>query len=427
MRRTLLPALLVAWTAVLLTSAAQGENWPGWRGPRGDGSSLETGVPRTWSATENIAWKVPVPGVGHASPVVWEDRIFTVSCRQEQRDRILVCLDRRDGRLLWQQVVLEAPLEMKHHLNSYASSTPAVDGRRVYVSFLEPDQGRADGSGNPTPGNMVVAAYDLEGRRQWLARPGRFSSKHGFCSSPVLYDDLVIVNGDHDGDSYILALDRATGKTRWKVPREYKTRSYCVPLIRQIEGRTQMILSGSKRVTSYNPSDGSILWYIEGPTEQFVASLVYGEGLLFLTAGYPEHHLLAIDPRGSGDVTDSHILWRETRGAAYVPSPIAVGNYFLVVSDNGIGSCFEAKTGRRTWMQRLGRHYSASAVSAEGLAYFLDDDGITKVIAPGDALEVVAVNDLGEPCYASPAISQGQIFIRTQQHLFCIGKPTAAE
>jgi outer membrane protein assembly factor BamB len=285
----------------------------------------------------------------------------------------------------------------------------------VYVSFLD----RTD---------LLVAAYDFAGERKWLVRPGEFKSVHGFCSSPVLFQDMVIVNGDHDGDAYLAALDRATGKTIWKTSRENKTRSYCVPLIRNLDGRDQLLLSGSKCVASYDPATGKRHWIIDGPTEQFVASLVVNKGLVFVTGGYPDHHLVAIRPTGrdNANVTESHIAWRDTKGVSYVPSPIAVGDYFLVVSDEGIASCLDAATGKRFWMERLGDHHSASLVSAGGLVYFIADSGVTRVVRPGPSFDIVAENKLGDYCYASPAISDGQLFIRSERYLYCIGKGSAA-
>lgn len=405
---------LLGLAACLLGSAgSMAEDWPGWRGPRGDGTSLERHVPTRWSPSENVAWKVELPGTGHASPIVWKDRVFVVSCLEDRKQRILLALDRTSGKVLWQQVVLESPLEDKHQLNSFASSTPATDGRAVYVTFLDRSE-------------MVVAAYDPDGKPLWLVQPGPFSSKHGYCSCPVLFEDKVIVNGDHDGDAYLVALDRSTGKTLWKIDRENKTRSYSTPLIRQIDGRTQMILSGSKCVASYDPRDGSRHWIVDGPTEQFVASVVYNGKLLFLTAGFPELHMMAVRPDGSGNVTDTHIAWRTKKGAGYVPSPIAVGDYFLAISDGGVASCFEADSGERAWMERLGTHYSSSLLAADGLVYFTSDEGNTKIVCPGPKLDIVAENKLGEFCYASPAISQGQIFFRGEKHLFCIGTAATA-
>ena len=416
----ILKVFLAILVGMVLVDSANAENWPGWRGPRGDGTSNERNIPTDWDGAtgRNIAWRVPVPGRGYASPVVWDDRVFLATCVETTDQRDVLCLDRRTGATRWQQTVLTAPLEKKHTLNSFASSTPVTDGRLVFVTFLEPDFGSRT---KVTPGNLVVASYDMEGHQAWLVRPGRFASVHGFCSSPILFENLVIVNGDHDGAAYIVALDRQTGKTVWKRPRANKTRSYVTPIIRHLAGREQMVLSGSKSIVSLNPRDGSRYWIIDGPTEQFVASLVDNGKLLFMTAGYPDHHIMAIRPDGHGNVTDTHVVWHTTRGCAYVPSPIIQGKYFLVSADNGIASCFEAATGKRFWMKRLGKHYSASLVSAQGLVYFLADDGTTKVVRPGPRLDVVATNELGENCYASPALSRGQIFIRTTKQLVCIG------
>jgi outer membrane protein assembly factor BamB len=405
---------------VVFASTAAAENWPGWRGPRGDGTSEEKSVPTKWNGEtgENIAWKVATPGSGHSSPIVWEDKLFVTACVDATQERVLACYNKTTGEKLWQKTVIKSPLEKKHDLNSFASGTPATDGKLVYVTFLEADFG---GNKDRTPGEMVVAAYDFSGEQKWLKKPGRFASVHGYCSSPVIFEDLVIVNGDHDGDSYIVALNKTTGDEVWKTPRENKTRSYCTPIIREIDGRTQMILSGSKMVTSYDPRTGKLHWSIKGPTEQFVASLVYNGKLLFLTAGFPERHMLAIKPDGHGDVTDTHIVWRDQKGASYVPSPIACGDYFLVASDDGMISCFNAATGERPYkLQRLGKHYSASLVTANGLVYFLADDGIMKLVRPGPELDVVATNPLGEYTYASPAISDGKMYLRGEKHLWCI-------
>jgi outer membrane protein assembly factor BamB len=301
-------------------------------------------------------------------------------------------------------------MEKKHSLNSHASSTPATDGKLVYVAFLDRNE-------------MVVAGYDFAGNQKWLVRPGTFSSMHGFCSSPILYKDLVIVNGDHDGDGYIVALRNTSGETAWKIDRPNKMRSYCAPLIREMAGKMQMVLSGSQCVASYDPANGKMHWIIDGPTDQFVASPVYSEktGLVYITGGYPDHHILAIKPDGSGNVTKTKIVWRTNRGVAYVPSPIIEGDYFLIVSDSGVAHCFDAATGKVLWQERLGEHH-ASLVSANGLVYFLNDNGVMNVIKPGPEFNLVAKNELNERTFASPAISGGQLFVRGDKHLYCIGQ-----
>lgn len=412
-RQRIIGSVFLSCFVLWLCGVSSAEDWPCWRGPRGDGSSLETQIPTKWDGLKgrNIVWKVEIPGRGHASPVVWQDRLFLVSSREDRQDRVLLCLDTWSGKTLWERTVVHAPLEKKHRLNSHASSTPATDGRLVYVAFLDRDQ-------------MLVAAYDFTGKQVWLVRPGPFASKHGFCSSPVLFENLVLVNGDHDGDSYLVALDRQSGRTVWKTPRDNHTRSYSVPLVRELDGRMQMILSGDKCVASYDPRTGRRHWIINGPTEQYVASIVTNGKLLFMTAGFPEFHIQAIRPNGHGNVTDTHVAWHTTKGCSYVPSPIVSrdGRYFLIVSDGGIASCFEAATGERYWMERIGRHYSASLVTAGGLVYFLCDDGVTTIVRPGPKFDVVAENPLGENCYASPALSNNRIYLRAEQNLYCIGE-----
>ncbi len=425
--------LLVLAVSLCTTQSANAENWPGWRGPRGDGSSTSQSVPISWDATsgKNLLWKTPLTAEGHSSPIIHGNRAYIVGCIKATKQRTLVALDAHTGKVAWEQIVLAAPLESKHSLNSYASATPVTDGKTIYVSFLEVGNKKipAPNVGNKrliTPGRMIVAAYDDSGKQLWLVRPGDFISAHGFCSSPVIYEDLLIVNGDHDGKGYMLALDRKTGKTVWKTDRKYGIRSYVTPLIRKIDGRIQMVVSGSQHITSLDPRTGKPYWIIEGPTEQFVASMVYDGNLFFMACGYPTYHVMGINPRGSGDVTSSHVAWHSRGAKCYVPSPVLVNNYLLVADDRGTGNCFNAKTGDRLWQGRLGRHFSGSLVTARGLAFFIADDGVTKAVKPGPKLQVVAENRLGEFTYASPAIAHDRFYIRGQKHLFCIVTETAA-
>jgi outer membrane protein assembly factor BamB len=400
-----------------VAAPASAEDWPAWRGPRGDGTSLESKVPIHWSRTDNIAWKTPIPGIGHSSPIVHGDRVFVTSCLVRERQRLLLCLDRKTGHILWQKVVVTAPLEMKHSLNSYASSTPATDGKRVWVTFLEKS-------------NIVVACYDFEGKELWRESPGTFQSVHGFCSSPIPYKDLLIINADQDAPktshAFLVALDQSTGAERWRTDRPNRIRSYCAPLIVKAANRMQLVLSGCNCVTSYDPDTGKPIWNIDGPTEQYVASPVYTEGLFFLTCGFPDYHNMAILPDGEGNITTTHVLWHKKKvkreEAAYVPSPLALGKYFYVLSDWGWLSCFEARTGKREYFKQLSDKHSASPVAASGYLYCTSDDGVTDVLKAGPTFDVVERNDLGEPCRASPAIAQGQLFLRTVDNLWCIGK-----
>jgi outer membrane protein assembly factor BamB len=406
--KTRLPLSLLLM--VVLAPSLRAENWPSWRGPRGDGTSREASAPVRWSSQDNVAWKTAVPGKGHSSPIVWGDRVFVTTCVEQDGRRLLLCYNRRDGKLLWEQVVVTAELEKLHALNSRASSTPATDGQHVYVAFLaEP--------------RMQVACYDMDGHLVWMKSPGEFHSRHGFCSPPILYRDTVILNGDQDAVAWLVALDKSTGAERWRTDRPNRTRSYCPPLIVDAGGKTQLVLSGSKCVASYDPDNGKQNWLIDGPTEQYVASLVFDNDLFFMTAGFPTFHLMAIKPDGS-------IAWHHDRlperQASYVPSPIAHGVYFFVVSDPGFLTCLDAKTGKKLWFERLGTHHSASPVSVGDTLYFVSDDGVTYIVKAGPRFELVSKNPLGEECYASPAVSCGQIFIRTLHSLYCIGSATKA-
>jgi outer membrane protein assembly factor BamB len=402
--------LLFLLLLLCLTLPARAEDWPMWRGPHNDGHSTETNIPLRWSSTDNVAWKVAIPGKGHSSPVVFGDRIFLTTCIEPEQRRVLICLDRRDGHTLWQRDVLIHPLERKHSLNNFASATPATYGKHVWCTFLAyPD--------------VHVYCYTVDGDLVWDKSPGTFKSQHGWSAAPILYEDKVIVNCDQDAPAYIVALDRLTGEERWRIDRPNRTRSYCDPLIVTTEdGRRQMVLTGSKCVASYDPDSGKQWWLVDGPTEQFVASPVYTDGVIFITGGFPTFHLMGIDPTGSGNLTDSrNILWHDPHSGAYVPSPIADGRYVFVVSDDGQATCLEAKTGKRMWSQRIGKHFRPSPVWAEGRLYFLADTGEMTVLKSGPEFEILAKNDLAEDCFASPAVCGGQLFLRSTSHLYCIG------
>jgi outer membrane protein assembly factor BamB len=438
---------VAAIVLLLCATTLRAEDWPSWRGPRLDGSSLEKDLPLKWSVSkdkktneeklENIAWRTPVAGNGHSSPIVYGDHVFVTTCLLKEQKRMLLCLDRRDGKILWEREAAISPLEFRHKLNSYSSATPATDGKLVYVAFLRLRK-KTDNDGPPAKPRekspispdlipeMVVIAYDFKGEKVWEKVPGRFYSRHGFCSSPILYKDKVILNADQDAEAYIVALDKSTGAEKWRIDRPNRFRSYCVPLIVEAGGKTQMVLTGSQSVTSYDPDNGAPIWNIKGPTEQYVASLVYGDGLLFMTAGFPDYHNLTIRPDGVGDITKTHIHWHESKtkakNASYVPSPLAVGKFFYMISDLGYLSSFDSQTGKRSFIEQLGRHHSGSPVLAGGHVYMTDDDGITYVLKGNGAFDVVSRNPLNDECYSSPAVSHGQLFIRTTNYLYCIGK-----
>ena len=386
------------------------ENWPAWRGPRGDGTSLEPAVPIHWSGSSNVVWKTAVPGEGHSSPIVWGDRVFLTTCLKDSQERCLLCFDRQTGKLLWQETVLRCPLESKNPENSYASATPATDGRKVYVTFLDGKE-------------VVVAAYDFDGKQKWLVRPGQFYSQHGFSHTPTLFEDKVMIGCDSKGENFIAALASADGRTVWKVERDNPTQSYSAPLIRQMAGRLQMVVPGNKAVTSLDPRSGRTLWKVDGPSEDCVITPVYNDraGLVLSCSSWPKKVLLAIKPDGDGNVTSNKVVWTSTDGAPYVPSPISVGDWFFTSSfATKEVCCFVAATGEILWHEKMGLHH-ASPVVANGLVYFLNDDGVAHVFKCGPKFELAAQNELGERTYASPAISRGQIFLRGFKNLYCIG------
>ncbi len=428
--------------ALTLASAAHADDWPQWRGPTFDGQSREKNLPLKWSPKDNIAWSTPLPGGGHSSPIVSNGRVFVTCCTPKDEARLLVCLDRADGKILWTREVVRSPLEPKHQLNSFASATPASDGTHVWVAFVrlrpkssgddlprkprEADYLKSKKGGGEIVSEMVVACFDFAGKPVWTKTPGQFYSPHGFCTTPILYKDTIILNGDQDAEAYIVALDKTTGEEKWRTDRGNRIRSYCAPLIVDAGGKTQMVVTGAKTVIGYNPDDGKQLWQIDGPTEQFVASPVFNGEFLFITAGFPTYHNMAIRPDGVGNVTKTHIAWHENktipRKAAYVPSPIAFDRWFYVISDEGYLNCFDAKSGQRLWIEKLGHHHSASPVCADGHLYIPSDEGITYVVKAGSKFEVVAENPIGDDCYSSPAVSNGQIFLRGNRSISCIGR-----
>jgi outer membrane protein assembly factor BamB len=398
---------LLIVNTILVTQA---QNWPNWRGPNGDGTSGETNLPTRWDSVMNVVWKSPVPGIGYSSPIIWGDKLFITTALPETQEKMLLCYDGKSGRLLWQKTVLKSAFENKHSDNSYASGTPATDGSLIYLSFLDGE-------------DAVVAAYDFTGKQIWLQRPGKFSSPHGYSCSPALFEDKVIINGNSQGDSFLAALSKTDGEIIWKIPLENPAHSFSTPIFREMAGKMQMIYLGNKEVASYNPDDGSKYWYVWGPSEDFTASPVYNEksGLVLISSAWPQRYLLAIKPDGAGDVTGSHVVWRTREGAYYVPSPVCTDDYLFTTMTNGRVHCIEIATGKILWVEDMGRQY-ASAVLADGLVYMPNDEGVITVIKPGPTFDPLARNPIGERMNASPAISDGKIYLRGYKHLFCIGK-----
>jgi outer membrane protein assembly factor BamB len=401
----------------LFTSAALGllfwvwpvaaENWPQFRGPRGDGTSLATNPPVQWSTTRNVRWKTPIPGEGHSSPIVWNDSVFVTTALEDGR-RILVHLDARSGKVVWQRAVAASPKESMHRENSSASSTPATDGQYVFTSFQA--------------GNRVdLRCFDLAGKEIWAKQPLRFDGQHGYSYSPILYEDLLLFDCRQEGEAAVLGIEKQTGQIRWRAEPGRRRISHVTPLVVNDGSGPQLIVSGSDETRSYHPLTRAEIWRCDGPSDVAVSGLAYGDGMVFASAGYPVRSRIAVRIAGRGDVTQSHVAWSFRRQAPYVPSPVFFQGHLYAVLDEGMLTCFNAHTGEPTWQQRLGGRFRSSLVLAAGRLYATNDGGTTTVFeANPAAFRLLATNDLQEFCYATPALSGGRMFIRTGGHLFCL-------
>ncbi|MCC6821311.1 MAG: PQQ-binding-like beta-propeller repeat protein [Verrucomicrobia subdivision 3 bacterium] len=399
---------------VLAALAAPAANWPQWRGPKGDGISPETDVPVKWSSRENVAWRTPVPGEGHSSPVVWQDSVFLTTALSNSQERLLLRFEARTGKILWQRPVVTAAVEAMHRENSPASSTPVTDGELVFTSFQ---------SGK----RVDLQAFDFAGQKVWSVQPLEFNGEHGYSYTPLLYRDLLILDCRQEGEAALLALDKRTGKVRWRVEPAKHRISHITPLLINAGGRSQLIVSGSDETRSVNPDTGETWWWCRGPSDVAVAGLSYGDGLVFATAGYPIRTRMAVRVDGSGDVTDTHVAWKSKRQATYVPSAVYHAGHFYSVLDDGMLCCFNAKTGDTVWEQRLEGRFRSSLVLAAGNVYATNDKGVTTVFrATHQGFASVSVNNLGEFCYTTPAIAEGRIYLRTGNHLYCIAKDAPA-
>jgi hypothetical protein len=389
-------------------------DWPWWRGPGADGRSDEQNLPTRWSPTENVLWKLAVTGMGHSSPSICGTRVFLTTADEQAQTQEILAIDSDSGDMLWRTVAHEGGLMKKHQKNSHASATAACDGERVYAAFIN-------------DGGLHVTATDLDGGIVWQTKAGDFKSEHGYGSAPALHGSLVIVNGDSLDGSFVAALDRATGDVVWRTPREATGQhgSYATPVVAKLAGRPQLLLTGTSRVTSYDPDTGKLIWSCAGPAEVTAGTVAFSEDLVFASGGFPEKEVLAIRADGSGDVTGSHVAWRAQRGVTYVPSPLYHEGRLYVISDDGIAVCFDARTGKQLWQERLGGNFTASPVLTEGRLYATNEAGKTFVFKAADRFELVAENDLQERTLASPAIARGRIYLRTDQHLYCIAEPAA--
>lgn len=396
---------------LLLSSAAliHGEDWPQFRGPGGEGHSTETGLPLRWSESENIAWKTPVAGRGWSSPVVSGGRVWlttSVGRRGGGASLRVLSYDFNSGALLVDVEVFSVrDATLKNIKNSLASPTPIIEGDRVYVHF------GADGT----------AALAANGDILWKIQLP-YESQHGNGGSPIVYRDLLILSCDGSDTAFVIALDKNTGKTRWKTQRRTPyDQSYTTPLVINVDGRDQLVSIGAYRAAAYDPMTGREIWRVRyGDGFSNVPRPVYGHGLVFIGTGFQEPSMLAVRPTGTGDVTNTHIAYVIDRGAPFTPSPVIAGDEFYMVSDIGVATCLDVKTGKIHWQQRMPGNYSASPVFADNRIYFQSEEGVTTVIAPGKEFRPLAVNRLDGMTFASIAVSQESLVIRSDTHLYRI-------
>ncbi len=410
--------LLSLLLASLTTAIAAETEWPQFRGPTGQGHSLAKNLPIEWNATTNVAWKTPVPGSGWSSPVVSRGRIYlTAAVAPEGSTEVTLralCFDAAKGTLVWDTEVFRpdpGSATTMHRKNTAASPTPIVTADRLFVHF----------------GHLGTAALDLAGQVLWRQEELKYSPVHGTGGSPILVEGTLVFSCDGKAVPFIAALDAATGAIRWKTPRNSPAKkqfSFSTPLAIQLDGATQIISPGSGLVGSYDVKDGRERWRVAyGEGYSVVPRPVFAHGLLYLSSSFDKPVFHAIKPAGAnGDATATHIAWTIPKGAPHTASAVVAGDEVFFVSDAGIATCADAKSGSVHWTERLGGNFSASPIVAEGHIYFQNEEGIGFVVKAAKTYELLATNDLAERTLASPAAIDGTLILRSEGHLWRIGK-----
>ena len=418
---------LSAWLTINLvfagSSVALAGNWPQWRGPHSNGTSDERNLPVRWSPTENVAWKLALPGVSGSTPIVWGERVFLNVADGDELQ--LWCVDRKAGAVAWKVRLGGGNFKARKH--NMSSPSPVTDGQSVYVMT----------------GTGILKGFDFKGKELWSRDIqkdyGQFGLNWGYASSPLLHADALYVQVLHgmktDEPSYVLRIDKQTGKTVWKVERPTNAvaespDSYTTPALLRHGKSVEIVITGGDAVTGHDTATGKELWRANGlnpdnnPYYRIVSSPVVFDGLIYAPTRVKP--LLVFRAGGRGDITRTHLVWSTQHGPD-VPSPVTDGRYFYIVNDRGIMWCLDAKTGKEHYAQQRIKPaaYSSSPVLADGKIYVTSEEGLTTVVKAGPQFEVLAENTLDEYCLSSPAISDGQIFIRTSGHLYCIGKRAA--
>lgn len=412
MRFAILPALCIP---IFLSLAAAAEpDWTGWRGPQQNGHAADSELPTKWGP-ESVVWKVPLKGKGQSSPVVSGDRIFLTSAIDNGRQRIITCLRREDGDELWSDIVWTGDPEPSHKMNGWASATCVTDGERVYAFF-----GKGGG----------LFCYSVDGKQIWKKPLGEFESPWGTAACPVLFGNLVIQNCDADTNAFIAAFDKTTGDEVWRTKRE-DARGWSTPILIKVAGQNELVVNGHSGVRAYDPKTGKELWYCKGFAGRGTPTVTPAGDLLQVVCGL-RGDTYAVRPGGSGNVTATHMAWHSRRNTSRdLPSPIVIGNTSLVMDmKRGALTAYDIYTGDQRWHERVADvassgQFCATPVSWNGVAFFVAESGKTYVVRPGEAMEVVAINEVNssntEIFRASPIPDKGQILLRSDTMLYCIG------
>ncbi|MCE9531900.1 MAG: PQQ-binding-like beta-propeller repeat protein [Planctomycetes bacterium] len=383
-------------------------DWPCWRGPKQNNHSPDGVAPQSWSETENIHWKTAIPGRGHSTPILIGKRVIVTSADESPHRQFAVCLDRVTGTKLWETTLHEGRFPSKHADNSFASGTPTSDGERIFVVFANADA-------------IHVTALDLDGKVLWRRETGPHGGEggHGSGSSLALGGSFVFVSDESPKRGWVAAIHRETGELAWRKDRTSAMGSYGSPIVAQIGGQTHLLLAGAGKVTSYDLKRGEILWEQGGLAEATANSVACNDSMLFASSGYPQRKLLALNADGS-------VAWKKENGneIPYPSSIVCRGGELFMVNDQGLAACFDAQTGKQHWKERLSGSFYSSPLLVGKQVYACNRDGVTFIFeASPDGFVEVAKNKLDAGIYASPIAVGGKLFIRTETHLYCIGKP----
>lgn len=393
------------------------EDWPWWRGSQRQNIVPSANVPTTWSVSENVEWQVPIPGRGHSSPCIWGMKIFLTTSDDEQKTISLLCLDKQTGQNLWTRELHRGGFPAIHKKNTHASSSSACDGQFIYVASTVNE-------------SCFVTSVDFDGTIQWQRAAGPYSSEWGYGSSPVLHQSLVIVSADNRGHaidrlmgtSWIAGLDRQTGEIRWRVKRG-EGDSFGTPLVANVAGRDQLLLAGKEAVCSYDPVTGDEIWKCRWGVKRTANTLTHDGERVYATARQPSAETVCIAANGTGDVTDTHIVWKDSKTACDVPSPLVHDGRLYIVTDEGVLNCVDSQTGKLRWKKRLGGNVSSSLLLVNGQLYSSNEDGKTFIIAIDQRGDIIAENVLPDGILATPVISGSRLFVRTTSSLFSITAP----